>query len=315
MRIPTIILAMVLMFWAMPTHAAQATLNESVVVDGNYIRLGDLFGNAGDKADAIVGYAPAPGKQAVFDVNWLFRVARAYGLEWRPLSIHERAVVKRDSQIITRTEIEEQILAALIEQGLGTGYHVEISNRSLRLYVASDVSATVGIEDLIYDKSNRRFTAYVTVPASGPAAQRYRVTGRTNKMIEVPVLVERKRANQVIGPDDIEWITVRLDRVQHNAILDADDLVGMVPRRTLSAGSPVRATDIQRPVMVAKGSVVVLVLSVPNMRLTAKGRALDSGGLGDTVRVSNSQSKNVVDGVVTGTNQVRVSLVNRVAMN
>ena len=46
---------------------AAPVLQSEVVVDDNMIHLGDIFANAGDKADVAVAPAPKPGKQAVFD--------------------------------------------------------------------------------------------------------------------------------------------------------------------------------------------------------------------------------------------------------
>ena len=43
------------------------------------------------------------------------------------------------------------------------------------------------------------------------------------------------------------------------------------------------------------------------MALTALGRALDDGALGDTIRVLNSQTKIVVDATVSGNGHVSVA--------
>ena len=40
--------------------------------------------------------------------------------------------------------------------------------------------------------------------------------------------------------------------------------------------------------------------------LSAQGKALENGGLGDTVRVMNIQSKSVVQGTVTGPETVSI---------
>ena len=59
--------------------AEEAILKSAAIVEGRYITLGDLFENAGVRADTNVAYAPAPGKRAIFDARWLYRVARAHG--------------------------------------------------------------------------------------------------------------------------------------------------------------------------------------------------------------------------------------------
>ena len=58
--------------------------------------------------------------------------------------------------------------------------------------------------------------------------------------------------------------------------------------------------------VVAKGALVTLLLQTPSMRLTARGRALDEGVIGDSIRVANAQSRTVVAGVVLANGQVAV---------
>jgi flagella basal body P-ring formation protein FlgA len=42
------------------------------------------------------------------------------------------------------------------------------------------------------------------------------------------------------------------------------------------------------------------------MTLTARARALEDGGEGDVVRVTNLESRKIIDAVVTGSGEVRV---------
>lgn len=193
-----VISALLLVLVAATAGAQSITLNGSVAVNGNYVRLGDLFDNTGDKSNIVVAYAPAPGKQAVFDASWLYRVAQKNRLSWRPLTPRDRAVVRRDSYVVTRQEIEDKILELLRAQGENGDMRVFISNRSLRLHVAGDEPAQVDIEDLDLNRRTSRFSALVVAPAGDPAARRVRVTGRVIEMTEVPVLDRRLLAGTVI---------------------------------------------------------------------------------------------------------------------
>jgi len=318
MKILLILLALALSVLAPPAAAAAeatpVTLRQTVTVSGALVRLGDLFVPAGDKAEAAVAYAPAPGKRAIFDARWLYRVARAYGLNWRPLSIHEKAVVARDSIVIGRREIADHILAALVERGVDADMQVELSNRMLRIHIPGDSSATVAVEDVSYEPRTRRFIAIVAAPADDPAARRIRVTGRVHRVIDVPVLTRRVLAGQVIRARDVKRIAMRSDRLQRDTIQDAAALIGKSPRRGLRAGVPVRVSDVRLPVLVPRHSLVTITYSVRSMRLTAQGRALEDGGAGDTVRVANTQSNTVVQAVVTGANRVSVQPAGAMAM-
>ncbi|MEE9545090.1 MAG: flagellar basal body P-ring formation chaperone FlgA [Rhodospirillales bacterium] len=290
-------------------------LRETVTVNSSLVRLGDLFTGAGKKSPAVVAYAPGPGERLVFDARWLYRLARAYKLDWKPLSIREQTVVKRESQIIGHEEIRDYILAALVDKGAAADMQVELSNRLLRIHVAGDRTATAAVEDVAYDPRTQRFTAILVAPADNPAAKRFQVTGRLHKMIETPVLVRRIPPGEVITSDDIEWIKTRSSRLQRNIILAAEDLIGREPRRGLRAGIPVRASDVRRPVLVPKGGLVTMVLRMPSMVLTAQGRALEAGSDGDVIRVTNTQSNTVIEAVVAGAGRVSVRPLGLVVMN
>jgi flagella basal body P-ring formation protein FlgA len=315
MRFVAFLIGAAVVLAAPAAHGEAVLLNQAAVVDDAYVRLGDLFANAGAKSDTKVARAPAPGQRAVFDARWLYRVARAYGLEWRPLGAQDRIVIERDSQAIDREEIEAHILAALREKGADRDTRIELSNQLLTLYVAAGQPATMQVDNAVLDVRSGRFSALVSAPAGDPTAQRVRVSGRIHRITEVPVLARRMAAGDVIGKNDVKMATVRADRLQHDTIVDPEGLVGMAVRRFLQPDLPVRTSEVQRPLLVAKGSLVTLLLRTPYMTLTAQGKAQDNGAEGDAIRVTNTQSNQTVEAVVIGANVVAVRPASRVLTN
>jgi flagella basal body P-ring formation protein FlgA len=290
-------------------------LRESIAVNSKVVRLGDLFVGVGDKADITVAYAPEPGKRAIFDANWLFRAARAYKLNWRPLSLHDQVVVERESLMVTREEIEDHIRAALIERGADPAMQVELTNRMMRIYLPGTATSTIGVEDVAYESRSGRFAAVIAAPAGEPAATRVRVSGRVHKITQVPVPARRLAINDVITERDVKFVAIRDDRVPRDAVTNADELIGMAAKRGLRPGVPVQSTAVQQPILVPKGSLVTIVLQIPKMTLTAQGKALDNGSDGDTIRITNSQSKKVIEAEVTGPGKVVVRSADAVAIN
>ncbi|MSO93912.1 MAG: flagellar basal body P-ring formation protein FlgA [Rhodospirillales bacterium] len=300
-------------------QAAPATggaiLRSTVTVNDPVIRLGDLFINAGDKAEIAIAHSPAPGKKQVFDARTLYRLANAHGLPWRPLNPTEQAVVERESTVVTAEEIETLIKSALLEKGLDSRSDVEIGNRMLRLHLPIDAAAGPTVEDVTYDVRTHRFAAVLVAPSDGRSNQRVRVTGRTLLMAEVPVLNRRLLAGETIGKQDIQWVKVASDRLQTDTIVAAEDLVGKAAKQGLRVGAPVRTTEVRRPILVEKGSLVTIVLKRPQMLLTSQGRALESGSEGETVRITNTFTNAVVEAQVTGINTVTARPLGTVLSN
>jgi len=290
-------------------ETGPVSLHENIVVSGNYIRLEDLFTNVpADKAETAIAYAPKPGRRASFDARWLYRVARAYGLKWRPLSSDLRALVTRDSITIQKDEIRDALLGALGEYDLPENPEVELSNKHLRVHVASEILAEINVDDVSYNRRTHRFAALVSVGEKGVnTSQRFRVTGQVHSMIEIPTLARRLSKGDVIANNDITWIKIRADRTNRGVITEANDMIGMTPKRHLRAEQPIRTMDIQRPVIVPKGSVVTIILKKPGMTLTSKGKAMQNGADGDTIRVLNSKTKRSIDAIVIGSSMVTVT--------
>ena len=59
--------------------------------------------------------------------------------------------------------------------------------------------------------------------------------------------------------------------------------------------------------MYKKSDIVALNFTKGNVMLSAKGKALEDGEIGETVRVMNIQSKNIIQGTVTAPSTVSIS--------
>lgn len=293
----------------------QVLLRSSTVVEDRIIRLSDLFTSAGDHADTVVAYAPAPGRRAVFDSRWLYRVARAYGLDWRPLTRNDQAVVERASTVISREEIESYIVSALADQTSSSDIKVELSNPRFEIHLPGGASPDIAIEDVVYNQRSQHFSATVVAAAADPNGQRYRVTGRVHRIREIPVLTRTVPSDEVIRESDLEWISVRADHLRRDTVHYSDELVGKSPKHSLRPGRPIRSRDVQDPILVPKRTLVTIYFQRPQMTLTAKGRAMEDGSNGDVIRIANIQSNTVIEAVVVGTGAVSVATPNHVLTN
>ena len=83
-------------------------------------------------------------------------------------------------------------------------------------------------------------------------------------------------------------------------------LVGLETRRAIYTGRPVVAGDLGPPTLVRRNAVVVMLYRHRGLGIRTEGRALESGGAGEVVRVINLTSRQPVLATVTGVNQVEV---------
>ena len=110
-----------------------------------------------------------------------------------------------------------------------------------------------------------------------------------------------------ISETDLTYATVDGADLMAGVPTKMDEVKGMQARRVLSAGRPFRADDVRRPIVVTKGQAVTMEFSVPGVSLTAMGRAMSEGGIGDTVTIQNPVSYRMISGVVTAPGTVRAT--------
>jgi flagella basal body P-ring formation protein FlgA len=292
----------------------EISLRTSIIVESEYLTLEDFFGISDERASTRIARSPKPGRTATFEAKWLYRVARAYKIDWRPMSLATRVIVERASQEIYRDQIEDALTASLREKGIDG--KIEITMRRLiKIHVATNQLASVGIERLAFEPGSGRFIANLTAPANDPSGQRYRVGGRVHRLKTIPVVNKRMRRGREIRQNNIEWINVRVSKIPQDIVMDEEDLIGMAAKRTITKNTPIRYSYIRKPILIKRGSLVTINLTTPAMRLTAQGKALQEGSIGDTVQVKNIQSKQKIEARVTGVNKVAVVLLGRNALN
>jgi flagellar basal body P-ring formation protein FlgA len=86
-----------------------------------------------------------------------------------------------------------------------------------------------------------------------------------------------------------------------------EEVRGLQARRTLSAGQPFRGDDVRRPIVILKGQTVTMQFAAPGVELSAMGRAMSEGGIGDTVTVQNPVSYRMISATVIAPGTVRAT--------
>jgi len=83
---------------------------------------------------------------------------------------------------------------------------------------------------------------------------------------------------------------------------------GEVLRQPLTAGTVLLPDMMQGQRLVHRGMPVTIVAEVGGLKVRVQGRALGDGAAGQWVRVRNSMSNKVIEGVVTHDGSVRVPM-------
>ena len=89
------------------------------------------------------------------------------------------------------------------------------------------------------------------------------------------------------------------------AVRDPAQVLGYRVDRPIPPGRVVDAAMLSAPVLVERGRRVRLAVRTQGMDISMSGQAMEDGALGDTVKVRNTSSRAIVEGVATGAGTVR----------
>ncbi|MES2713410.1 MAG: flagellar basal body P-ring formation chaperone FlgA [Pseudomonadota bacterium] len=305
---PNLLLSVLLLLCAVLPAAAQdvASARPMAVVDGETIRLSDLFDHAGPRGEAVLGAAPAPGRRIIIEAAQLAAIARMHGIAWRPFAANERVVVERPGRPVTREALLEPLRAELLALGLDADAELEIPGL-IPPMIPVQAFVQIAYEGSHFDPATQRFATTLVVLAEGQPSQRARLAGRAIPTLPVVVATRRMVLGEVVGAPDAQLIRMRAERVRPGTAARLEDAVGKQLRRPVGAGIALMSADLGPPSLVGRNEPVTLILEAPGLSLAAAGRAMETGALGQVVPVMNLASRLIVEGRVVGPGRVRVT--------
>jgi len=83
---------------------------------------------------------------------------------------------------------------------------------------------------------------------------------------------------------------------------------GLQARRTVGIGDIITEKHVEKIPVVRRGDAIRLIARAGRMSMSAVGEALQDGGIGDRIRVKNSDSGKVVYGQVLEDGAIQVGL-------
>jgi flagellar basal body P-ring formation protein FlgA len=290
-------------------------LNPDVEVSRSAVKLSDLFAGVPAGIDRDIALAPPSCKPALYDEDVLKKLAKTYRLDWQGQSAANRITVSSPCTRITGDSIRSAVVAEMKAANNVRNPNFEVVFDKLSLEVDLPVHDNPGfkLEDFSYDPTTKQFRS--TLTAQMPRG-RYvlPITGHVSIKRNVPILARRLEGGTVIGAGDLDWIEVPEERITADVVTEPDQLIGREVRRDAHEGEILRSRDIIPPRLVLRGSLVTMKIETPYILVTAQGKAEQDGAKGETIRVMNTQSNRVVEGIVTAPGIVEIRAARKVAL-
>jgi flagella basal body P-ring formation protein FlgA len=125
----------------------------------------------------------------------------------------------------------------------------------------------------------------------------------------VPVAVTSKPVarNQKLSKSDVTLEDRDISKLNRGYYSKIDEIAGLITRHQIRSGIVIDPGQIRPPYLVQRGQTVRIVAKTPTYEVAMHGKALSNGALGEVVRVKNTKSNRVVEGVVSAQGVIEIA--------
>lgn len=295
--------ALLILLTAGGAHAAE--LRPIVTLSGPHVHLRDLFDDAGPHADRVLGPGPLPGGRIIIAAAQLGAIARQFGVDWRPASSGDRAILEWPGRPLRKDDAQDAVRMALVAAGADPDCVIDLAGFVPPL-VPLGADPRPMVQQLDFNHATGRFTAVLSIVADGMDPLSTRIGGTADTLVELPVLAVRLPSGSVVRRQDLRLAKISGALAKGDAVREPARAVGMMLRRSVAAGQPLRADDLISPPVVTRDAMVRVLLDTAGLSVSGQGQALQTGAVGDRIRMRNPTSRAVLEVEVVGPGVVRV---------
>lgn len=287
-------------------------LKSSVVIEGDFIYLKDLFYNLPVQyEDIIYSRAPEPGKKVLLYAPRIFEHIQTYQIPWIPPNNYATVVVNRAAIYITRSEILDLIHETLMEQGLQPLSYLTLPGNALNFPIAPHLKNSLQVSNASYDLQSETFSATIEFGNNSPYYKMISCKGNIVFLVEIPVITRNISRKDIIEINDIAFIQIKKQELRSSTVTHAQDIVGMTTKGFIRSNRAIQKQDITKPLLIKRGDLIIFQNNTRRMSLSLKAKALDSGGLHDIIRIQNLQTKTIVNGQITGPGTAQTTVIRK----
>src|SRR5579864_2412937 len=289
---------------------AAPTLKRSITVTSDIVRLGDLIDGADGFAAIPVFRSPDIGTTGAVPARRVIEAARAHNL----FGVESRDVIEVEvtgaGRAIGRRDIEARIARLFAgTNGLGEVSDLKVSFDREPASFSADLAPDGDLKAMraMLDPRGGRFDVVFEVPLGASRRTLMRYTGAVIETTDAIVPVRTIARGEIVRAADLTVERRPKVEVTGDVVATNDEAVGRAARQALRPGLPVRRADLVKPDLIRRDDSVTLVYEAPGIMLTTRGKAMESGGEGDLIKVLNTQTNRTLQGVVTGPGRVDIA--------
>lgn len=125
-----------------------------------------------------------------------------------------------------------------------------------------------------------------------------------------PVVVAARPlpANQTLNKTDIKLELMDIGELRQGYIQSTEKVLGQQLKYPLSMGMVLPPRGLKHEKIVRRGEQIILIATAGSMEVRMNGTAMEDASVGEKIKVKNSSSKRVVEGIVHAPGIVKVTM-------
>jgi len=162
----------------------------------------------------------------------------------------------------------------------------------------------------LFQKDKRRLEGYVRLVAivsvNRVVKNKVKLSGWVDVFESVVCTRRDLKKGEIIGKDDAYLARKNISHLPSNIFTDMGRVVGLMVKHNLNKDTCLKAWMLRESPIVDKGDMVIILAESGNLKVTVPGRVLESGCLGEPIRVRNAMSKKEIYAKVVNSSTVAV---------
>ena len=201
-------------------------------------------------------------------------------------------------------QIEERVTSFLIGHVSSLGRDIEITVHSSSARLPNCIDP----QPFLTNPEQRLYGRVSVGLRCGELGEQTRyLQANVSVLVDHVVTAREVEAGAPLIAADLTLAEARLERLPRHALLSVDEAIGLTAARPLRTGTTLQTHYLRRPQLVSRGDHVTVTAHGTGFSVSRKAKALDSGALGDEIRLSTDNGERLI-ATVTGPNQLKVTL-------
>jgi flagella basal body P-ring formation protein FlgA len=278
----------------------EINVKEKALIKGETVCLGDIatFQPADDiRVDRLrvieISASPAPDTVRKIEKELImYRVAHLInGDKDITLNMPESITIERDSQVISGKTLEKIFTDYVLDNSPWDQDQIVIE----KINTPSSIAFSKGKLDWeITEKQNNNFLGNISITIDfyldGESQRKIVLSGKVGIIKDVVKAVRSINSGEIISSKDITLVSEKGKNLNKNSITNIEDVIGKRATRRIQTDQTIQNSMVMVPPAIEKGAQVIIRAENDTLVITASGKALEEGCVGDQIRVMNIAS-------------------------